>query len=96
MRQNVVRKFKSKADRVMAAVVLDEAQSVEQLNAPSVVVILARRDLVWLQSFFAALDHGRIMDYERMRLAVTTNLDALTKANGSNLSLMPKDNKSAV
>lgn len=91
MRQIVVRRFKSKAGPTIAAAVVGEAQSSEALEAPNLVVVLARRDLVWLQSFFAALDHGRVIDYRRMREAVTSNLDALTDANGSTTTPVPKD-----
>jgi hypothetical protein len=96
VRQIIVRRFKSKAERTIAAAVVGEAESGEQLEAPNMVVVLARRDLVWLQSFFAALDHGRVMDYSRMRTAVTSNLDALTDANGSCTPALPQDSKSSV
>ncbi len=90
MRQIIVRRFKSKAGQIVAAAVVSEAESC----APKMVVVLARRDLVWLQSFFAALNRGRIMDYRRMQKMVTSNLDALT--NGSTTSPVSKDVKSPV
>lgn len=96
MRQNVVRRFKSKAGKAIAAVVVAEAESCEALEAPNLVIVLARRDLVWLQAFFAALDRGRILDYRRMRDVVVSNLDALTDANGSTTSTLPENDKSPV
>lgn len=79
----------------MAAVILDQAQDVEKLKAPNMAILIARRDLVWLQQFFAALDNGRVMDYTRLQKAVTFNLNALTHANGSSNVVVSKDSESS-
>lgn len=78
MRQIVTRVVKTKAGAVAVAV-LDAKPTMEELEAPEQSVILARRDLVFLQALFAALDRGQQVNYKRMQRAVKNSLDSLTQ-----------------
>lgn len=79
MRQIVTRRFKGKAG-VVAVAVLDSKLTEEEIEAPPLTVVLARRDLIFLQALFAALDRGQCINYKRMQRAVVSNLDSLTKS----------------
>lgn len=84
MRQIVTRRVKLKAGAVAVAV-LDAKPTMEELEAPEQSVVLARRDLVFLQALFAALDRGyKVADYKRMQRAVITSLDSLTQMDRLN------------
>ena len=75
MRQIITRRFKLKAGYANVAV-LSESQEPED---EKLVIVLARRDLVFLQALFAALDRGRRPpNYDRLRKMVTQHLDTLS------------------
>lgn len=73
MRQNVVRQVQLKAG-LTSVIVLD------QLSTDPLAIVLSRRDLVWLQSFFGALDRGKRPGYRHMQRAVRYYLTLLTES----------------
>jgi len=73
-----------KGDNILAAV-LDQKANEEDLDATTLVTLLARRDLIFLQRLFRDLDKIkglRITDYRTFKRRVTKALDALTKQDG--------------
>ena len=91
MRQNVVKQMQLKADAVSVAI-LDRKPCVTALKPDKMVIVISRRDLIWLQNFFAGLDRGHKPYYKAMQATVKENLDALTRANNAGILLSgPKD-----
>ena len=82
MKVVATRRFKAKDQTFILAAILEQTRKQEELPDNEEVVVIARRDLIWLQRLFRDLDSKYIPDYRAFKRKVKRILDTLGKQNG--------------